>query len=124
MDKKRELVRYLLEILGDMERGRNRRMTYTDFADLVGLPLKTVVTLFDAEDSRLPKVTTARTVAIGLGSNRILEILGYEKIDPVYLRFQVALKDLKPEQQRAILRQMEQVAEKNYPEGERTTIAA
>lgn len=113
--KSQELIDYLLEVLASMEKERRRRMSYSDFAILVDLPLRTVTSIFEG---RKPIKANAEKIAIALGSNRIMDILGYERIDPTYLRFRRALKQLPPEQQAVILKQVEAAA-KNAGEGVR-----
>ena len=112
MTKKQALIDYLLETMGAMEKERGRRMSYSDFAEIVDLPLRTVTAMFDPDDDRLPIRPVAGKVAIGLGSNHILEILGYELIDETFLRFSRALRQLPQDQQQAIIHQMEAMAKK------------
>ena len=104
MNKKRELVNYLIEVIQNMEREEGRRITYTEFAKRVDLPIKTVTVFFDIEDTRLPSRRNAEMIAIGLNSNRINQILGYDEIDYKYLELMHTTKKLDPGDQDKILR--------------------
>jgi hypothetical protein len=106
MDTKRKLVDYLLKVMQRLERERGRRMTYTDFAIMVDLPIKTAAAMFDPDDPRLPSKSNAAKVATGLGSNEINRILGYPELDPSYISFMRTYSKLKPDQQAVILREM------------------
>jgi hypothetical protein len=113
MDKKTALVKYLLDVIQAMEKERNRRVTYTQFADVVDLPIKTVAVMFDADDPRIPSRKNAQAVAIGLNSNRINIILGYPEVDPQFISFMRTYRELKPEQRGALIRQMKGMVEPN-----------
>src|SRR3990167_4855683 len=94
--KFQELIDYLLEVLASLEKERRKRMTYSDFAEIVDLPIRTVTSMF--EEGRKPIRANAEKIAVALMSNRILEILGYEPIDPAELRFRHVYRSLAPHQ--------------------------
>lgn len=104
MDKKQALVDYLLEVIQNIERQERRRVTYTEFASRVDLPVKTVTVFFDREDARLPSRRNAEMIAIGLCSNRINDILDYPRLDPLYLELMHVTKKLDEGDQAKILR--------------------
>ena len=106
MERKGELVEYLLSVIQNMERERNRRITYTVFADIVDLPIKTVTAMFDTDDPRVPNRTNAKKVSVGLGSNRINQILGYPDVDPEYIEFMRIYNSLSTREKNVIMREM------------------
>jgi hypothetical protein len=116
MDKKQELVDYLLTAKYHMERERGRKVTNNDFADVVDLPPMTVSAMFDPDNPRLPSKANATKVAIGLGSNQINRILGYPEIDPTDISFFRIYRQLNTDEREAILRKM--VAFKESPKSE------
>ena len=93
MEKKQQVVSYLLEVVGYMEQERGRRINYTEFGKISEIPWKTVRALFDPDDPRLPSTHNANKIAVLTGSNRINEILGYESLQTAerYLRIHVKL---------------------------------
>lgn len=111
MNKKHELVEYLLGVIQHMEREKRHRVTYTEFADVVDLPIKTVTVMFDPDDPRLPNRRNAEQVAIGLNSNRINNILGYPSLDPSYLSLMHTAKQLKPDDREEVMRFMRSLAD-------------
>ena len=111
MEKKGELVEYLLSVTHEMERERNRKVSYTVFADIVDLPLKTVTAMFDADDPRVPNRTNAKKVSVGLGSNRINQILGHPDVDPEYIEFMRVYKSLNTRERNIIMREMRRLVD-------------
>jgi len=107
--KFQELIDYLLEVLASMEKERRKRVSYSDFAELVDLPIRTVTSMFEG---RRPIKANAEKIAVALESNRILEILKYEKIDPAELRFRHVYHSLKPNEKAAINRQLDSFTKK------------
>lgn len=106
MNKKQKLVDYLLEVIQHMEREKKQRINYTEFADFVDLPIKTVTVMFDPDDPRLPNRRNAEVIAIGLNSNRINRILGYPELDPSYLSLMHTAKQLPPGDREEVMRFM------------------
>jgi hypothetical protein len=115
MSKKSDLVEYLLSVIQEMERERNRRVTYTVFADIVDLPLKTVAAMFDPDDPRKPSRTNAKKVAVGLGSNRINQILDYPDVDPEYIEFMRVYWQLGVRERNIIMREMKRLVDNHQP---------
>ena len=107
--KFQELSDYLLEVLASMEKERRRRMTYSDFAEIVDLPIRTVTSMFEG---RKPIKANAEKVAVALNSNRIMRILNYDPIDPAELRFRHVYRGLDPKTKVAIQHQMEELLKK------------
>ena len=113
MDKKRLLVNYLLEVIQHIERECGRRVTFTELADVVELPIKTVAVMFDPTDTRIPSRKNAQMVAIGLNSNRINQILGYPEVDPQFISFMRTYRELRPDQRSILIRQMQDMTDPN-----------
>ena len=111
MKKKQEVVYYLLEVVGFMERERGRRINYTEFSRTSTIPFKTTTALFDPDDPRLPSKNNAHKIAVMTGSNRINEILGYPNLDPNYISLMKIYNQLKPEQRDALVRYMRGMAD-------------
>ena len=111
MDKKRLLVNYLLEVIQHIEREYGRRVTYTELADIVELPIKTVAVMFDPTDARIPSRKNAQMVSIGLNSNRINQILGYPEVDPQFIAFMRTYRELRPDQRSVLIRQMQDMTD-------------
>ena len=107
MSRKQELRRYLMDEMSKLEKERGHRMTLTQFAALVDIPLRTVTRMFDPDDDRVPIEAHAAKLAEGLYSNRTMQILGYDDIDPMYLQFKKAFDQLPSDDQAAILNDMQ-----------------
>ena len=103
-NKKQEQVSYLLEVKGFLERERGKWMNYTEFSDVSKIPFKTVTAAFDTEDPRLLSKNNAQKVAVLTGSNRINDILGYEKLDPNYISLMRIYNQLDTDQQNDLMR--------------------
>jgi len=90
MNKKQELRIYLMDEISKLEKERGYRMTMTEFATLIDTPLRTVTRMFDPDDDRVPIEAHAAKIAIAFYSNRVMRILGYKDVDPMYLKFKKA----------------------------------
>ena len=111
MSTKQDQVSYLLEVKGFLERERGKWMNYTEFSEVSNVPFKTVTAAFDTDDPRLLSKNNAQKIAVLTGSNRINEILGYEKLDPNYISLMRIYKQLQPDQQAALLRYVRGMAD-------------
>jgi hypothetical protein len=111
MTKKEKLIDYLLSVKSEMEREQGRVIKMITFARFVDLPLRTVTSMFDPDDPRVPIEANARKIAIALYSNRIMHILGYEEIDPFFLQMKKYYDQLPPEEQANIVAQMQSMIE-------------
>ena len=113
MDKKQEVVKYLVEVKGFMERERGTLISLTEFASISGIPFKTILPMFDPDHPRLPSEKNAEKIAKLTGSNRINEIMEYPIIDPTYLSVMRIYPQLKPDQQQALLRYIRKMTDEH-----------
>jgi hypothetical protein len=69
--------------------------------------------MFDPDDPRIPNRANSKKVAVGLGSNRINQILGYPDVDPEYIEFMRVYKQLDNREKGIIMREMKRLVDTN-----------